>query len=312
MNIAPAFDRIVPPGGYVWWYLDGLSDDRRFGFAVICFVGSVFSPYYAAARQRGSADPLDYCSFNVALYLPRRHYWTMTERRRERVSRSASEFVVGPSVVRWEGDHLRLDVDEITAPVPMRVRGTIRLHPQCAVERGFALEPGGAHRWQPIAPRARVEVAFERPDLRWQGDGYFDTNAGDTPLESAFSRWEWSRAHLPDGSTAIAYDALPRHAPPCAMNLRIGPDGAVHAGEAGKPISLPRTLWGLPRSSSCDPGGAPRLLRSLEDGPFYARSLVSLKLGGESVHAVHESLSLDRFASTWVRMLLPFKMPRAP
>ena len=50
---APRFDRPVPPNGYLWWYLDALSDDGRHGFTIIAFVGSVFSPYYAAARRRG-------------------------------------------------------------------------------------------------------------------------------------------------------------------------------------------------------------------------------------------------------------------
>ena len=56
-----------------------------------------------------------------------------------------------------------------------------------------------------MAPSSRVEVAFEQPDLRWRGSGYFDTNDGDEPLEAAFSRWTWCRAELPDGA-AILYD----------------------------------------------------------------------------------------------------------
>ncbi len=51
-------------------------------------------------------------------------------------------------------------------------------------------------------------------------------------------------------------------------------------------------------------------MRTLEDAPFYARSLVRPALLGERVAAVHESLSLDRFRTGWVQMLLPFRMPR--
>ena len=58
------------------------------------------------------------------------------------------------------------------------------------------------------------------------------------------------------------------------------------------------------------PAHAPPRLRSLEDGPFYARSLIESTLLGERVHGVHESLSLDRFAAPWVQALLPFRMPR--
>ena len=56
------FSAAVPANGYRWWYLDALSDDARFGVAIIGFVGSVFSPYYFSARKKGSANPEDFCS----------------------------------------------------------------------------------------------------------------------------------------------------------------------------------------------------------------------------------------------------------
>ena len=51
------FDQPVPHNGYAWWYVDGLSDDGRYGLTVIAFIGSVFSPYYARARRRGDGRP---------------------------------------------------------------------------------------------------------------------------------------------------------------------------------------------------------------------------------------------------------------
>ena len=36
-------------------------------------------------------------------------------------------------------------------------------------------------------PCARVHVALDHPHLRWQGDGYFDMNRGDAPLEHGFT-----------------------------------------------------------------------------------------------------------------------------
>jgi carotenoid 1,2-hydratase len=38
--------------------------------------------------------------------------------------------------------------------------------------------------------------------------------------------------------------------------------------------------------------------------------VLSSRLLGEEVNAVHESLSLDRFRTRWVQTLLPFRMPR--
>jgi carotenoid 1,2-hydratase len=53
-----------------------------------------------------------------------------------------------------------------------------------------------------------------------------------------------------------------------------------------------------------------RVLRTYEDTPFYARSLLATEFDGVIGTAMHESLDLDRFNSRWVQCLLPFRMPR--
>jgi hypothetical protein len=48
LNGGPGFDATVGgDGGYIWWYVDALSDDGVHGLTMIAFIGSVFSPYYA-------------------------------------------------------------------------------------------------------------------------------------------------------------------------------------------------------------------------------------------------------------------------
>jgi carotenoid 1,2-hydratase len=56
---------------------------------------------------------------------------------------------------------------------------------------------------------------------------------------------------------------------------------------------------------------AARIRRSLEDTPFYARSLLDCRILGHRVEAVHETLDARRFALWWVQNLLPWRMPRA-
>jgi carotenoid 1,2-hydratase len=51
-------------------------------------------------------------------------------------------------------------------------------------------------------------------------------------------------------------------------------------------------------------------VRTLEDGPFYTRSIMATRLLGEDIELMHESLSGDRFASPVVKAMLPFRMPR--
>ena len=82
--------------------------------------------------------------------------------------------------------------------------------------------------------------------------------------------------------------------------------------EAPGRVPLPRTrIWRIPRATRADPDTPATVLETLEDTPFYARSVVASRLQGDQVTAIHESLSLDRFRQPWVQMLLPFRMPRA-
>jgi carotenoid 1,2-hydratase len=73
---------------------------------------------------------------------------------------------------------------------------------------------------------------------------------------------------------------------------------------------LTATGWRIGRETRADTDSQASVIRTLEDTPFYARSLVSTQLLGAPVTAVHESLNLNHFASRWVQTLLPFWMPR--
>lgn len=120
----------MPSGGYLWWYLDALSDCGRYGLSIIAFVGSVFSPYYAWAQRRGAQpDANDYCCLNVSLYGPARR-WTMTERGARWCGRDATRFELGPSALQWHGDHLSIDINERAVPLPWPVRGQVRVYPK--------------------------------------------------------------------------------------------------------------------------------------------------------------------------------------
>ena len=272
-------------------------------------MGSVFSPYYALARRRGRPDPLHHCALNVALYGISGPSWTCTERGRSRLHRTGSSIAIGPSSLEWVGSTLEIRIDEVTAPLPRRLRGVIRVHPRATSDQTFDLDGAGRHRWCPISPCARVEVALTDPELRWTGHGYLDANDGDEPLAEAFSQWHWSRATLERG-TAVLYDVTRKDGSQASVALRFDPFGAVHDEVSPPNARLPRTRWRVARETRSDDGSPPSVTHTLEDGPFYARSVLQSRLLGESVTAMHESLSLERFSSPWVQAMLPFRMPR--
>ena len=239
----------------------------------------------------------------------------MTERGRRHVDRGPGHFAVGPSVLRWHDDALEITLDEVANPLPRRVRGTVRVRPAGLCRYVAALDDGGRHRWGPIAPCARVEVALDHPALRWSGHAYLDSNEGDEPITEPFTTWDWMRAPLSDGSTAVVYDVRQ-----CAgradrvIGARFRPDGSTEPMPLPARHTLPRTGWGIHRTVRTEPAPAAdapaSVLRTLEDTPFYARSLVRTRLGGEAVDAMHETLSATRFGSPWVQALLPWRMPR--
>jgi carotenoid 1,2-hydratase len=307
----PRFDRSVGPDGYVWWYVDAFSEDRAYGITLIAFIGSVFSPYYATARRNGPADPRDHCALNVALYGRGGKRWAMTERRRGRLQQSATSLTIGPSSLSWDGRCLRIALDEQTAVFPRRLRGEVRVYPEAIGTRTYGLDLAARHRWWPIAPRAAVEVSLPQPGLAWRGLGYLDCNHGDAPLERDFVAWDWSRTMKHSGAT-VFYDVTRRGGERAGLALDFGADGRGVPAPAPPETSLRRTLWGLPRRTRTDPGSRARVVKTLEDGPFYARSVIDSQLQGERVSAVHESLCLDRFSARWVQGLLPYRMPRDP
>ena len=272
-------------------------------------MGSAFSPYYARARRRGDGEPLNHCAFNIAVYGPRGSRWAMTERGARQVDREQSLLSIGPSAMCWTGDALQIAIDEICAPLPRRLRGSIRLTPSALSERTFELDAAGMHRWTPLAARARIEVQLSNPALAWSGTGYFDSNSGAAPLEDAFDAWTWSRASLAE-RTVVLYDFKARDSALRSMALEIDRHGQIEEMDIPPLVNLPSTRWLLSRQTRADAAASVRVARTLEDGPFYSRSLLETPVLGKRASAIHESLSLDRFRSPWVRCLLPFRMPR--
>ena len=298
----------MPANGYAWWYVDALSDCGRYGFTVIAFIGSVFSPYYASARRRGLADPRNHCALNVALYGDVKR-WAMTERGTGDLRITPERLDIGPSRMAWDGVTLTIFVDERCMPDLRRLRGTIRVTPPGLIDHEVRLDGAGHHRWRPFAPRAQVQVSLENPSLNWSGSAYFDSNHGDEPLEDGFSRWSWSRASHGD-DTLVLYDAQ------CRDGMQLAVARVFHAAGGTTDISAPGEaslkpgLWGVARPTRADSGTVPSLMRRLEDAPFYTRSEIRSMLLGAEAHGVHESLDLDRFSRRWVQLLLPFRMPR--
>jgi carotenoid 1,2-hydratase len=295
----------VGPDGYAWWYLDGISDDGSRAVSVIAFVGSVFSPWY---RWSGRRDPWNHVCLNVVTYGPGGRF-TMTDRGRAAVDVSEHRFGIGPSAMSWDGARLVVEVDEIASPPLVgRMRGTITFTPTGLTEAELSLTPDGAHIWRPYAPIGRIAVDLGARG-RWQGHGYFDHNRGSRALEADFSFWTWGR-YPHRGGASLFYDAVRRDGSALGAALHVRPDGRVEPLDAPPPVPFRRSLWAVRRETRADPGHRPRQVLAMLDAPFYCRSVVETRLGGEVVQGVHEALDLDRFRGPWLMPMLAMRVPR--
>lgn len=286
-----------------------MSDDGGTAVVVIAMLGSPFSPTYARARARGTVDPLDFSAFNVSVSRAGLSRWALTERTAASVARDTTSLMIGRSSMRWLADgSLAIDVDERTAPWNRPLRGCIRFHPLARTDVAVPIDGRGEHLWWPLAPFGRVEVSLHEPAVRFSGSGYLDANAGLRPLEESFARWSWARVSSAS-DVAITYDVATRDMGSIEHGYRVDRDG-VHVLTGGDTAALGTTRFGLPRSIRAPLGTRARLVRTVEDGPFYARSLVECVDRGQVLRGVHEVVSLDRFASSWVQFLIPFRMRR--
>ncbi|MBO6757572.1 MAG: carotenoid 1,2-hydratase [Roseibium sp.] len=290
-----------------------MSGCGRYGLSIISFVGSVFSPYYAWS---GRKDPDNHICMNVALYAPRTHRWSMTERGRSAMFRDALSFHIGPSSLEWSGDELLLRFDEIAVPrppsewAPVRLKGTVRVRPKAVTGKVFDIDAAGAHRWWPIAPLADMEVSFDAGGVDWQGHGYLDSNWGTEPLETAFRDWDWARGVLPDGRALLLYDTRRLDGSRACLAYAVSDRGDFEEWRAPEARRMKRGFWGITPHVHHDPGHMPQLLKTLEDSPFYKRSVVRTQIEGHPVDLMHEALSGTRFAHPVVKAMLPFRMPR--
>ncbi|MEO1778837.1 MAG: carotenoid 1,2-hydratase [Pseudomonadota bacterium] len=285
-----------------------MSDCGTRAVSVIGFIGSVFSPWY---RWSGRKNPQNHVCINVATYGPGGRF-TMTDRGHSALRQTASRFEVGPSKMSWQGDHLVIDIDEVSSPpLVSRIRGQIRVIPSALTQVELALTPDNSHVWRPFAPRARIEVEIDRPGWQWNGEGYFDANFGTRALEEDFSYWTWGRFPTGNGATCF-YDATRLDGSELAAGFRFEANGEARSVPMPPKARLPRSLWAVKRETRGDVGAKARQSLAMLDAPFYTRSAVETVIDGERTTGVHEALDLVRFRSPLLKPMLAVRVPRRP
>lgn len=234
----------------------------------------------------------------------------MTERYGRDTERTPDAFQIGPSRVSASGQSLQFDINERCTPLPHALHGKITVKYPYQNPNEYQLDHNGQHFWRPICTHIDVDVAFDDPGLSWRGKGYLDMNYGAEPITKGFDYWDWSRVPMADGATHIRYVTDPATGAQRALNLSIDQAGNISNGAETTNIDLPSTkIWRVKRRAGSLLGQAPRITSTMEDTPFYSRSLIEYD-GITNGLGTHESLSCKRLKSPIVKAMLPFRMPR--
>lgn len=246
----------------------------------------------------------------MALYGDGGYRWAMTERGAAHLARTAHHLAIGRSVLAESTDGaMTIEIDETCTPLPRRLRGRLLISPVHRGEFAYPIDLEGRHWWHPYAPLAHIRVELDQPRRVWSGHAYLDHNIGVEPLEARFARWTWART-VEAGRTRIFYDTRLRDGGITHQHLQFDAAGASQIASPPPMQPIGRTRWGLGLEARSKAGRMPRLLQRWEDGPFYARSRIACSLADEPVEVIHETVSLDRFRSPVVQLMLPFRMPR--
>ena len=234
----------------------------------------------------------------------------MTDRGRKALRTTRDTFQVGPSQMRWDGEKLIFDINEISSPpLVSRVRGQVTVTPRAVTDVELPLAADGTHVWRPFAPLSEITVDLEATGWQWSGHGYFDANFGTRALEQDFNYWTWGCFPHSDGATAF-YDVTRRDGSQYETAIAFCDNGSAEHVEAPPLTRFKNSLWQVRRETRADPGATPKQHLSMLDAPFYSRSAVRTRLNGEDVLGVHEALDLRRFASPLLKPMLAVRVPR--
>jgi carotenoid 1,2-hydratase len=269
-------------------------------------------------RSTGGGAPAEkHAAINLAIYGEdkTKSRWIFSEYRTG-LDRSEDGLSLGKNSIEWRGDELILRIEE-QAPWSQRgLSGEIRLRAPTRYAPAIDLAGNGEHRWYPVAPACSAQVRLSRPSLNFDGVAYHDVNHGSRALEEDFVEWDWSRlgsaASVDSNEGVITYDVVTRGGPDAAHKRRMfgfGASGLTMLDTSGTELrNGGRGFWGVARKPVGDSGTRPRHLRTLEDSPFYTRSLIETTVGAKQYRGVHESLRMDRFVSPVVQCMLPFRI----
>jgi carotenoid 1,2-hydratase len=326
------FFQFPTPGAQEWWYFDAISDDGAYALVVVWYAGLPFDPDYGLATLRHLKNPgrypapnaLDHAAIGLSLYYHGKTVaYALNRYPAGRFEHTAEPFslAVGNSRIDRDQGGYRLQVDTPAQDGRSMIRADLNFVPAGgteSLERNLGGK-GGAPHWILAAADCRVEatIALEGKggfELKFQGRGYHDHNAGEEEISVAWTRWRWGRVHV-GSRTVIYYQAEPRDGREQSIQI---------VCEDGRPVDVRddvslqldeprRHPLGIryARSMSIE-GSVPPISRThrelVDFGPFYLRWLSDFTVGDRTEVGISELLEARSLHKPWFNWMIPYRV----
>lgn len=283
-------------GGFGWWYVDAL-DAAGNGVVIIWSWGLPFLPGYLSGVREGRGDPARARpSLNVAIYENGKPSFYLLQTYPEEAASTDGEgnFRFGTTTIRRvEDGRLELKLDCEVPSSRHRLQGELRLEGSpIRLPASLAPSPRPHHRWTPVLGPSRLhgELRCGRQRFAFDGLAYHDRNEGERPFDQLGIRhWIWGRL-VTEARTRIWYLCFSDHGPDTAwgVELQRGGEMQLHAGLRPELRGVRKGTFGTRTWDEVGlrhPDGTlfarARTRQRIDDGFFYARTVVEAASGGE-------------------------------
>lgn len=310
MNISTDLDQVSPdpnkpPGGYEWWYFDGLSIDGKYSFVVIFYHDNPFSTEKIRKLENDPDKKGFHPAISVSLY-----------RNKKTVYYSFLEF--NEDEFNWDGNELKLSIQNNFFKYDLngnnfsfvlnldqelasgyKVRGTIKGSGGLSPSSLINSESRDQHTWNLILPvfDFKSEMIIDGLDgkdhMIAEGKGYHDHNTGNEPMKDSFKEWYWGRYHCKDFT--LIYYLMEKYGSQQLEAWLIDVENQTvleYLTEADWSYKT-RNWFGLNSARKIDLNSSQvsvniQLKDKIDDGPFYQRFIgESIFNYNGQVHAAH-------------------------
>lgn len=199
-----------PEGAYEWWYFDGLSEDKKYGFVIILYLNNPFSTNYIKELDDSGLSVSKHPAISISLYKQQKTiYYSFLEFEERDFSWDHDDWTLSikKHILRYNFKDgvmsFELELEQELAS-GHALSGTLSGTSVVPAIDLISKENTEGHIWNLLAPSVDMEVNLQMSDgsnkelINGEFRGYHDHNYGEEPMKESFRDWYWGRYHFKD------------------------------------------------------------------------------------------------------------------